>query len=198
MENYIREIIKESIETKKLVLETMVDSIAEISRKVVRAYQDGGKLLLFGNGGSAADAQHIAGELIHQFEAPRRKCLLALALHGNSSVVTAIGNDWSFEEVFERQVEGLATEKDVVIGFSSSGNSENIYRGLRQGKENGAYTVAFTGMDGGKIKDLVDAALIVPSSKTARIQEAHIMIGHILCGIIEKELFSQEWAGANH
>jgi len=158
---------------------------------MIESYRNNGKLLLFGNGGSAADAQHIAAELVHQFEVKRRRCLLAIALHGNTSVITAIGNDWSFEEIFQRQVEGLANKEDILIGLSTSGNSENVIRGVEQGRKNGAFTVALTGKDGGRIKEIADVSLIVPSDNTARIQESHIMIGHILCGLIEDALFPE-------
>lgn len=189
MQSKVLEIINESIAVKRLVAEQLSGEIVAMAKALVKTYQQGGKLLLFGNGGSAADAQHIAGELVHQFELPRRKCLLAIALNVNSTVVTAIGNDWSFDEIFERQVEGLATDKDMVIGLSTSGNSANVCKGIVQAKTNGAFSVAMTGGDGGNLKDLADLSVVVPSKRTARIQEAHIMIGHILCGLVEQSLF---------
>ena len=181
METEIKNIIEESIAVKRKVADQLVNKIRQAAEQITQSYNQGGKLLLFGNGGSAADAQHIACELIHQFEISRRKCLLALALNTNTSVATAIGNDWSFEEIFERQVEGLANPEDVVIGISTSGNSANVVRGLRQANDNGAFTIALGGKDGGKIAELANLAIIVPSDNTARIQESHIMIGHIIC-----------------
>jgi len=173
------------------MIDGLSDNIEELSKKVIESYENGGKLILFGNGGSAADAQHIEGELIHQFEIKGRRCLLAISLTTNTSVLTAIGNDWGFDRIFERQVEGLADKKDVVIGFTTSGNSPNIIKGIEQAKKNGAYTIAFTGKDGGKIKDIADLSLIIPSDNTARIQEAHIMVGHIMCKLIEDSLFGK-------
>ncbi|RMG44060.1 MAG: SIS domain-containing protein [Candidatus Dadabacteria bacterium] len=190
MKKYIEQSIRDCIAVKTKVLEELVEGIEELADRLVKSYQDGGKLLLFGNGGSAADAQHIETELVHQFEMKERRCLLAIALTTNSSLLTAVGNDWSFDQVFERQVEGLATNKDVVLGLSTSGNSVNVVKGIEQGKKNGAFTAVLTGKGGGRLKDIADLSIVVPSDNTARIQESHIMIGHILCGLIEQQLFS--------
>ena len=187
----IRSIFKESAELKLDVADLLAADVEKVALKIIESYQNGGKLLIFGNGGSAADAQHFEAELVHQFE-KRRKCLLALALTTNSSTMLAIGNDWSFDKIFERQIEGLATEKDIVIGISTSGNSPNVIKGIEQAKKNGAYSIVFSGNDGGQLKDVADLSLIVPSNNTARIQECHITTIHILCRLIENNLFPSE------
>jgi D-sedoheptulose 7-phosphate isomerase len=147
----------------------------------------GGKLLLFGNGGSAADAQHIAAELIIRYKADRA-AISAIALTTDSSALTACGNDLGFEALFERQIEGLGREGDVAVGISTSGNSANVLRGLRQARAMGLRTVGLTGGTGGQMLDLCDALIVVPSSVTARIQEMHITIGHVLCKALEQRL----------
>ena len=188
MEDTIKQKINDSIELKKKVAETLTDTIALAANKIIESYKNQGKLVLFGNGGSAADAQHIETELVHKFE-KERKSLPAIALTINSSTLTAVGNDWNFDHVFERQVEGLANKQDVVMGISTSGNSPNVVKGIEQAKKNGCFTIALTGNDGGKLKGLADLSIVVPSDNTARVQESHIMIGHILCQLIENTLF---------
>ena len=188
MEGTIKELLQESIDVKIKVKEGLVDKIKEATKRIIRCYKKNGKVVLFGNGGSAADAQHIQAELTHHFEIKKRKSLAAIALTTNTSVLTAIGNDDDFSQIFEIQVEGLVNEKDVVIGISTSGNAANVCKGLQKAKEKGAFTVALTGKDGGKIKEIADISLIVPSNNTARIQEAHITIGHIICHLVEREL----------
>jgi D-sedoheptulose 7-phosphate isomerase len=155
----------------------------------------GGKLFFFGNGGSAADAQHLATELTVRFRRNRR-ALAAIALTTDTSTVTAIGNDFGFEHLFSRQIEALCSPGDVAIGITTSGNSANVVRGLFKAKEIGAGTVAFTGGDGGRVKDIADIALVVPSANTARIQEMHILIGHILCEAIESAVVEEGGAGS--
>ncbi len=188
MQEVIKRLLQDSIDVKLGVKEHLVFKIEEAAKKVVESYKKGGKVILFGNGGSAADAQHIQAELTHQFEIKGRKSLPALALTTNTSVLTAIGNDDDFRQIFEKQVEGLVDKKDVVIGISTSGNAENVIRGVEQAKKKGASTIALTGRGGGKLKDIADLSLIVPSDNTARIQEAHITIAHIICHLIEREL----------
>ncbi len=139
-----------------------------------------------GNGGSAADCQHIAAELVGRFKS-EREGLPAIALTTDTSILTAIGNDYSFNEIFARQIEALANKGDLVIGISTSGNSENVIRGILKAKKIGCYTVGLLGKDGGKLKNLVDLAIIIPSNNTPRIQECHILIGHIACEIVDKE-----------
>lgn len=146
----------------------------------------GRKILFFGNGGSAADAQHLATELTVRYQANRR-AMAAIALTTDTSALTAIGNDFGFDDLFARQVEALCRPGDVTIGLSTSGNSENVVRGLRTARSMGAVTGAFTGGTGGRVVDLVDFAIVVPSESTARIQEMHILLGHVLCGILESD-----------
>ncbi len=182
----IEERIRESIETKYLLLRSMemIRTIENASETVCDSLKNGGKVLLCGNGGSASDALHIAGELVGIFQ-KERSALPAIALNADIAALTAIANDYGYERVFERQVEGLMKEGDCLIGISTSGNSENVYLAIRKAKEMGGKTVAFLGKDGGKIKDIADISIIVPSDCTARIQESHIMIGHIICELIE-------------
>jgi len=191
MQNVIKGILNESAELKKFVAEEMAGKIEEIAGVIIESLRAGGTLVLFGNGGSAADAQHIQGELTHQFEIENRKAIPCICLNTNTSVLTAIGNDWGYERVFERQVELFVKSKDVVIAFSTSGNSINVLKGIEQAKKEGAKTIAFTGKDGGKVKDMVDISFIVPSNTTSRIQEIHITVGHILCKLIEDTLFKK-------
>lgn len=188
MQEEIKSILGESAGLKLKVADLLAEDIEKSAKKIIECYQNGGKILIFGNGGSAADAQHFEAELMHQFE-KKRKCLLAIALTTNSSTLSAISNDWSFEQIFERQIEGLATYKDIVVGISTSGNSLNVIKGVEQAKRNGAYTMVLSGKDGGKLNDVADLSLIIPSNNTARIQESHITIIHILCRLIEQTLF---------
>lgn len=188
MEGQIIKEIKESIRVKRIILESLVPQIKELAEAVIEAYRAKRKVILFGNGGSAADAQHIACELVGRFE-KERTALPAIALSTNTSTLTAIGNDYGYEAIFARQVEAFVKEGDIVIGISTSGDANNVLEGLKVAKEKGAKTVGLSGKGGGRLKDLVDLCLIVPSNITPRIQEAHITIGHIICGIVERELF---------
>jgi D-sedoheptulose 7-phosphate isomerase len=185
----IKEIIKESILVKEKILrdEALLRKIKEVAEAIVKCYRGDGSVYLFGNGGSAADSQHIAAELVGRFE-KKRKAFNAEALTTDSSILTACGNDNGFETVFERQVEAKAKPRDVVIGISTSGNSANVIRGLQKAKESGAVTVALTGNSGGEVSKIAQYSIIVPSAVTARIQESHIMIGHILCKHVEDSL----------
>ena len=178
--------IEDSIQLKKYLQKEAKDLVA-IANLLVDAFQKGNKALLFGNGGSAADAQHIACELAGKFYLDRPP-LPAIALTTNTSSLTAIGNDYSYEEIFARQVRGLAKQGDVVVGISTSGNSPNVIRGIEEAKRFGATTIAFTGR-GGRLKELADHVLCVPSVDTPRIQEAHITAGHIICYLVEQALF---------
>jgi len=187
MRSLIRGSLDESIAVKER-LKDEVDVIEEISKEAVAAIKKGGKIVLFGNGGSAADAQHIACELVGKFRL-NREPLPAMALTTNASILTAVANDIGFEEAFSRQVQGLVTGKDLVIGISTSGESANVIRGILTAKEKGARTAALTGGDGGRLARVTDLSLVVPSKDTPRIQEAHITVGHIISEIIEAELF---------
>lgn len=183
----IRE-LEESARVKKLVAKELAEEIAKASQWVIECFKSGGKVLLFGNGGSAADAQHIATELVCRFQ-KERKALPALALSANSSLVTAQANDKGFETVFSRQIETWAKKGDIAIAISTSGNSPNILEGVKKAKEKGMKTIGLIGKGGGRLKDLVNLPLIVPSDDVPRIQEAHITIGHIICHLVEEELF---------
>src|SRR5437899_7970710 len=192
-ERRVAELLEASIATKQSLLSSpdLVVTVATVSEILVNALKQGNKLLLFGNGGSAADAQHIAAELVGRF-AFDRPALPALALSVNSSCVTAIGNDRGFDQVFARQLEALARPGDVAVGISTSGNSANVVHAMSQAREMGLQTVALTGRTGGRLKNRVDHCICVPSNETPRIQECHILIGHILSEIVERELFNQQ------
>lgn len=184
----IRNEIEEHIEVINETLVSQEKKIKEIVNLILDSYKNRGKVILFGNGGSAADAQHIAAELVGKYKM-ERKSLPAIALNTNASIMSAIGNDYSFSQIFSRQIEGLASKEDIIIGISTSGNSENVLLGILEARKIGAKTIAFTGKSGGKLKNKVDILLDIPSDNTPRIQEAHITVGHIICGIVEKEIF---------
>lgn len=187
--NYIEQTISASIKVKQQILASpdLPGKVLDVAERCVDAYKMGGKILLAGNGGSAADAQHIAAELVARFEKERRG-LPAIALTTDSSMLTAIGNDYGFEQLFARQVEANGKPGDVFIGISTSGNSANIIAASNKAKEMGITTVALCG-EAGQLMQLVDVSINVPATNTARIQESHILIGHILCGIIEEAVF---------
>lgn len=179
--------LEESAQVKLAIAKSKVREIESIARLIIAAYKRGGKVVLFGNGGSAADAQHIACELVGRFKLDRQ-ALAAIALTTDTSVLTAVANDCGYEMVFSRQVEALVDKKDVVIGISTSGDSPNVIEAIKVAKTKGAKTIGLTGGNGGKLAQVVDLALIVPSDSTPRIQEAHITIGHIVCELVEREL----------
>ncbi len=185
-------LIEASIAVKRKLLQdaALVATVAEASRVIVDALERGGKILAFGNGGSAADAQHIAAEFVGRF-AFDRPALPALALSVNTSCVTAIGNDYGFDLVFSRQVEAIGKRGDVAIGISTSGNSPNVIHGMLTSRNLGLHTIALTGCTGGKLKDTVEHCLCAPSNETPRIQECHIMMGHIICELVEQAIFHQ-------
>ncbi len=178
----------ESIAVKQALLATQAETIATVGEALVAALRDGKTLYLCGNGGSAGDAQHIAAELVGRFTKERR-ALPAVALTTNTSALTALGNDYEYAIVFSRQLEAFGKTGDVLIGISTSGNSPNVLHALRTAKDLGMVTVGLTGETGGKTKAEAEHCICVPSRDTARIQESHIMIGHILCEIVECELF---------
>lgn len=191
MQNYIHEQLQSSITTKEKILQdkTFLQTMEKAASLCINAYKNSKKILLAGNGGSAADAQHIAGELVSRFYFDRPG-LAAVALTTDSSTLTAIGNDYGYHYVFARQVEANGQEGDIFFAFSTSGNSENILEALKAAKKKNMVCMGFSGESGGKMAALCDFLFAVPSSVTPRIQEAHITIGHILCALIEKELFS--------
>jgi len=171
----------------KATFDTLQDEFARLLDICASALSSGGKIMLFGNGGSAADAQHLATELTVRF-IDDRKPLAAIALTTDTSTLTAAGNDLGFEHIFSRQVEALGNAGDVAIGISTSGNSANVLKALSTAHDNNIHTVGLTGRDGGKMKGNCDVTLIVPSNSTARIQEMHITLGHMLCGALERKL----------
>jgi D-sedoheptulose 7-phosphate isomerase len=192
-ETRVRKSIAASIAVKERLLSSaeVVATVAKVSEILVAALKQGNKPLLFGNGGSAADAQHIAAELVGRF-AFDRPALPALALSVNSSCVTAIGNDYGFEQAFARQIEALGRPGDVAIGISTSGNSPNVLRAMAVAKKMGLHTIALTGSTGGKLRSAVDHCICVPSDETPRIQECHILIGHIISELVEQTIFHEQ------
>ena len=188
MIDYIKKIINDSINLKKGMLEQNIQEICDLTELIISTYKKDKKIVVFGNGGSAADAQHLTAELVVRFEKDRRS-LNAVALTTNTSILTSIVNDYGSKEIFSKQIESIVKSQDVAIGISTSGNSEDVLEGIKQAKLQEAITVGFTGQDGGKMKSLVDNCICVPSKTTARIQEGHILIIHIICGLIEQELF---------
>jgi D-sedoheptulose 7-phosphate isomerase len=181
----IRRQLEDSARVKQSFSNELIARIAQFAEKSAAALRGNGKLVFFGNGGSAADALHLAAELVVRLRT-ERKGLAALALTTNPSVLTAAGNDYGFESIFSRQIESLLAPQDILVALSTSGNSANILRGVEAGRARGAYLVAFTGETGGHLTGKVDLLLNVPSRDAQRIQEAHITIGHIACSLIEQ------------
>ena len=177
--------------TVTLVAEQLSPLIVQVSEQISAALHLGNKVLLVGNGGSAADAQHFAAELVGRFLLERR-ALPAIALTTDTSILTAVGNDYGFDEIFARQVEALAAAGDLVLGISTSGHSANVIKALAAAQKKGCQTVGLLGRDGGRIAGMVDLALTVPSQETPRIQEAHQLIIHIICDLVEKDMFREE------
>lgn len=190
MKNKIESAIKESMRAKEELLKTQVSNIEKAAIAIVGSLKNGGKLFIFGNGGSAADSQHIAAELVGRFKMVRR-ALPAIALTTDTSILTAIANDYGYEAVFLRQLEALASKGDIALGISTSGNSKNVLEAFKKAKSLGLKRIALSGSGGGKMKDEADISIIVPSKDTPRIQESHSLIGHILCGLIEDNLFKK-------
>jgi D-sedoheptulose 7-phosphate isomerase len=185
--NWISENFSEHQQIIALVLEQCCDDIAATSSILIRTLQQGGTIFWCGNGGSAADSQHLAAELVGRFKADRRP-LRSVALSTDSSVLTCVANDYSFDAIFARQITALGRPGDVLVSISTSGNSENVVQALQAAKASGLHTVGLLGNCGGKARSLVDLSIVVPSTTTARIQEAHILIGHCLCDLIEEGL----------
>lgn len=190
MKSRINKCIKDSVENYTRVLhdDVLQENIKRIASESIAAFRGDKKMLLCGNGGSASDAQHIAAELSGRFYT-NRPPLYAEALHVNSSYMTAVANDYGYEATYARMVEAAGKEGDVLIGISTSGNSPNVVRAMKKAKEIGMFTVGFTGENGGKMKGICDVMICIPSEDTPRIQEAHILIGHIICQLIEEEMF---------
>lgn len=190
MRKEILEELEESIKVKEEVIKNLIPQIEKTANIIIRSLKKGGKVILFGNGGSAADAQHIAAELVGRFKKERRG-LPAIALSTNTSIITALSNDYDFKIIFSRQLSALCNKGDVAIGISTSGNSPNVLQGIKTAKKIGAKTIGLSGR-GGKIKEIADLCINVPSDDTPRIQEAHITIGHILCKLVEDKLFEKK------
>lgn len=192
MYNRVKEIINESIATKKQLLndETLLEIIIKVVEEMVVAFKQDKKVLLCGNGGSAADAQHIAAELSGRFYSDRDP-LFAEALHVNTSYLTAVANDYGYDEIFARLVKAKGRKGDILIAISTSGNSENIIKSVELANELELITVGLTGESGGKMKDMCQYLINIPSTITPRIQEAHIMVGHIICELVEQRMFEK-------
>jgi len=187
MKELIKESLIQSIKTKESLL-SQVDIIEKIANEIITAYKKNKKVLICGNGGSAADSQHFVAELVGRYK-KERKGLAAIALTTNTSILTAIGNDYGFEKIFSKQVEALGEKGDILIGISTSGNSKNVIEAVNESKKKGIKSVCLLGCEGGLLKNLADITLIVNSKDTPRIQEAHITIIHIICDLVEKGLF---------
>ena len=186
----MKDIIEQEINAHIIVAEQMhslTDDIAKISSLCIDSIKSGGKILTFGNGGSAADAQHIAAELVGRYKS-ERKGLPAVALTTDTSALTSIGNDFGYDQIFQRQIEALAMPEDIAIGISTSGNSLNVISALKLSKKIGCKTIGLSGSDGGDMNKICDVNIVVPASDTPRIQEMHILIGHTLCQLIEQSL----------
>jgi len=190
MQNKIKNIIRHSISVKEQIYndDKLLKTVEDIVESIIKCYKNRGKVLFCGNGGSAADAQHLAAELSGRFYLDRPP-LYAEALHVNTSYVTAVANDYSFDMIYSRLIQAMGMENDILIGISTSGNSTNIIKAFETARGRGMTTIAFTGISGGKIKDLSDYLINIPSTDTPRIQESHIMIGHIICELVEKRIF---------
>jgi D-sedoheptulose 7-phosphate isomerase len=186
-DNILRKNIESSIEVHGRILEACLPAMAAAADALIAAYRSGHKALFFGNGGSAADAQHLAAEFLGRYLRERRP-LPAIALHANTSAVTAIANDLGYEHVFSRQLQALATAGDVAVGISTSGNSQNILEALTVARQMGVYTIGLTGASGGRMRELVDVLIAAPSNETPRVQECHILVGHALCDAVEQAI----------
>ena len=186
MRDRIKDILLESIQVKEELLRIGIDQIIEIANLIIDCFKKNGKVILFGNGGSASDSQHIAAELVGRFKKDRT-ALAAIALTTNTSILTSLANDYGYDIIFAKQIEALGQKNDIAIGISTSGKAKNVILGIKQAKKMGLKTIAFTGSDGGELVKITDISLTVPSSVTARIQEAHITVGHIICELVEEK-----------
>jgi D-sedoheptulose 7-phosphate isomerase len=190
MKEQVIKAFEESIDVKRRFVQEHVDRIVQVANVIAAAFHEGHKVLLFGNGGSSTDASHIAAEFVGRYHRERRP-LPAIALATDMAAITCIANDYDYAEIFARQVKAHGQKGDVVIAISTSGNSPNVLKGLEAARELGLTTVGWTGGKGGKLADMVDYPFVVPSTVTARIQESHITLGHVLCELIEESLFAK-------
>jgi len=186
-DSLLRKNIESSIEVHRRLLEACLPAMQAAADALIAAYRGGRKAIFFGNGGSAADAQHLAAEFVGRY-LRERPALPALALHANSSSVTAIANDYGYDRIFSRQIQALAAPGDVAVGISTSGNSKNVMEALSAARKMGVFTIGLTGAGGGCMRDLVDVLIAAPSTETPRIQECHVLIGHALCDAVEEAL----------
>jgi D-sedoheptulose 7-phosphate isomerase len=190
MKEFIRKQLLESADVKKVLADEFVEQINEIAEKCIATFKSSGKIMFCGNGGSAADSQHMATELVVRLSSKLdRQALPAIALTTDTSILTASGNDYGFDSIFARQVEALGSSGDLLVAISTSGNSANVLKAVEAARAKGISVVGFSGGSGGRLKDLADINLIVPSGDVQRIQEAHNTVGHIIIGLIEQELF---------
>ena len=194
MQSFIDKEIRDSLEVKKKLLESteIMAQLHQACEKAIDVYKKGRKILVAGNGGSAADAQHIVAEFVSRFYFDRPG-LPAIALTTDTSIITAIGNDYGYENLFSRQIEANGAEGDIFMGISTSGNSANVIAGLKQAKKQGIFCLGFSGESGGKMKELSDLCICVPSFNTPRVQESHILMGHIICAAVEEALFAKDY-----
>ena len=190
MEDHIVKIFKESIRVKEAFVNENLSKLVNVVEAIIAALKAGNKILIFGNGGSAADAQHIAAEFVNRFVIERPP-LPAIALTTDTSIITSIGNDYDFSEIFSKQIRAIGQSGDIAWGISTSGNSANVLKGLEVAKKMGLVTIAFTGKDGGNIAKIADLSVNVSSSVTARIQEVHITAGHAICDLVDVKLFQK-------
>ncbi len=191
MRDRITDILLESIQVKEELLRNAVGKIKDIADLMIDCLKKNGKVILFGNGGSASDSQHIAAELVGRFKRDRT-ALNAIALTTNTSILTALANDYGYEIIFAKQIEAIGQKNDICIGISTSGKAKNVALGIKQAKKMGIKTIALSGGDGGELDKLADVSLLVPSTVTARVQESHITIGHILCELVEQTLCQEQ------
>jgi len=186
----IDQFVTESLRIKTLFFEQHKDRIAEVAENIAHGFRTGKKVLFFGNGGSAADAQHLAAEFVGRF-GPDRSPLAAISLSTDTSILTALGNDYGYENVFSRQIQALGHAGDIAVAISTSGNSQNVIAAADAARSGGLYTIGFTGDTGGELKNRVEVVFCVPSRRTPRIQETHLLLGHILCELVDRELYPQ-------
>lgn len=190
MKKIIEKALKDSLKIKEQFIKENIDNIITLAEKIVLAFTNDRKLMICGNGGSAADAQHIAAEFVNRF-VMERPPLPAIALTTDTSIITSIGNDYTFDDIFAKQVKAIGVEGDILLLISTSGNSPNIVSAIKAARDNKIYTIALTGRDGGKTKGMADSTIIVKSDITARIQECHIFVSHLICQLVDYILFQQ-------
>jgi len=190
VDDLIAKVLEESLRVKEHFIKKNVSTLIQLAENISKSFENGGKLMLCGNGGSAADAQHLAAEFVNRFQLERQP-LPALALTTDTSIITSVANDYRYEDVFSKQIKALGVQGDILLAISTSGRSGNILSAIRTAKEKGLYTAGFIGGDGGDMIKLVDLALVVESGRTPRVQEAHILAGHLICELVDHILFKK-------